>query len=220
MSWPSSELKARLAPLNWFKPSRKVFLLAVPSRYFFCRSFVLFTSCVFHAFTSVHYCLVGNGLTSWLLFGMLNCVFVSLPCGILGQVQYLIVSIPGLCHLSYFKDKWQRLSQFFCRVPRLMLTRIEFSSDHVHVKPVIYAQLHHYIRNSDERESANEIMKERNVRKRGRIHLRSVYIYTFLKKWHCKSVDNAISQHAIKSFNIYYNVNKIRKRSGTQVIDN
>ena len=44
----------------------------------------------------------GNGLTSWLLFGMLNYVSVTFPCGILGQVWYLIVSIPDLCRLSYF----------------------------------------------------------------------------------------------------------------------
>ena len=30
------------------------------------------------------------------------CVFVTFPCGILGQVWYLIVSIPDLCRLSYF----------------------------------------------------------------------------------------------------------------------
>ena len=28
----------------------------------------------------------GKGLTSWLLFVMFNCVFVTLPCGILVQV--------------------------------------------------------------------------------------------------------------------------------------
>ena len=39
---------------------------------------------------------------SWLLFVMLNCVFVTFPCGILGQMCYMIVSIPDLCHLSYF----------------------------------------------------------------------------------------------------------------------
>ena len=33
---------------------------------------------------------------------MFNCVFVTFPCGILGQVWYLIVSIPDLCRLSYF----------------------------------------------------------------------------------------------------------------------
>ena len=44
----------------------------------------------------------GKGLTSWLSFVMFNCVFVTFPCGFLGQVWYLIVSIPDLCHLSYF----------------------------------------------------------------------------------------------------------------------
>ena len=45
----------------------------------------------------------GKGLTSWLFFVMFNCVIVTFPCGILGQVWYLIVSIPDLCHLSYFE---------------------------------------------------------------------------------------------------------------------
>ena len=31
------------------------------------------------------------------------CEFVTLPFGILGQVWYLIVSIPDLCTLTYFK---------------------------------------------------------------------------------------------------------------------
>ena len=38
----------------------------------------------------------GKGLTSWLSF------VVSTPIGILGQVWYLIVSIPHLCTLTYF----------------------------------------------------------------------------------------------------------------------
>ena len=38
----------------------------------------------------------GTGLTSWLLFVMFNCVFVTLPCGFLGQEWYLIVSISDL----------------------------------------------------------------------------------------------------------------------------
>ena len=36
----------------------------------------------------------GKGLTSWLSFVMFNCVFVTFPCGNLGQVWNLIVSIP------------------------------------------------------------------------------------------------------------------------------
>ena len=44
---------------------------------------------------------VGIELTSWLLFVMFNCVSVTFPCSILGQVWFLIVSIPDLCRLSY-----------------------------------------------------------------------------------------------------------------------
>ena len=44
----------------------------------------------------------GKGLTSWPLFGMFNCVFVTFPCGILGQMWYLNALIPDLCRLSYF----------------------------------------------------------------------------------------------------------------------
>ena len=43
----------------------------------------------------------GKGLISWLLFVMFNCVFITFPCGILGQVWYLIVSFPTICYLSY-----------------------------------------------------------------------------------------------------------------------
>ena len=45
----------------------------------------------------------GKGLTSWLLFVMFICTFVTFPCVILGQVWYLTVLIPDLCPLSYFK---------------------------------------------------------------------------------------------------------------------
>ena len=68
---------------------------------------MLFMSCVLQAFASVHYCLVvtcWKGLISWILFVVFNSVFVTFPCGILGQVWYLIVSISDLCRLSYFDD--------------------------------------------------------------------------------------------------------------------
>ena len=46
----------------------------------------------------------GKGLTSWLSFVVSICDFVTFPfaIGILGQVWYLIVSIPDLCTLNYF----------------------------------------------------------------------------------------------------------------------
>ena len=66
---------------------------------------MLFMSCVFHAFASVQCCLV---VTCWERADLLAlvcdvCVFFIFPCGILGQVGYLIVSIPDLCCLSYYK---------------------------------------------------------------------------------------------------------------------
>ena len=39
----------------------------------------------------------GKGLTSSHSFVVLNCVVVTFPYGILGQVWYLIVSVPDLC---------------------------------------------------------------------------------------------------------------------------
>ena len=66
---------------------------------------MLFVSCVCHAVTSVHSCLV---VTCWeradllALVVMSNFDCVTFSCGILGQVWYLIVLIPDLCRLSYF----------------------------------------------------------------------------------------------------------------------
>ena len=84
----------RLAPWNRFKPSSKMFLLTIPRRYFFCGSFTLFMSCLVHALASVHCCLE---VTCWeradilaLVCDVLLC-FGTCPCGILGQVWYLIV---------------------------------------------------------------------------------------------------------------------------------
>ena len=45
---------------------------------------------------------VRKRLTSWLLFVMSNCDFVTFPCGILGQLWYLILLSSDLCRLSYF----------------------------------------------------------------------------------------------------------------------
>ena len=66
---------------------------------------MLYMSCVFHAFASVHCCLV---VTCWEradLLAPICDIYLSLDtftCGILGQVWYLIVLIPDLCLLSYF----------------------------------------------------------------------------------------------------------------------
>ena len=81
-SYVPFEQRLRLAQWNWFKPSGKIFLLTFPRRYFFCGSFVLFVSCVSHAFTSVHCCLVvtccqrGDPLA---LVGDVYCIFCYFP---------------------------------------------------------------------------------------------------------------------------------------------
>ena len=46
--------------------------------------------------------------------GDIYCIFVTLPCGVLSQVWYLMVSIPDLCRLSYFKSFVALLIVFYC----------------------------------------------------------------------------------------------------------
>ena len=43
----------------------------------------------------------GKELATWLSCMLCLLCFVSFPCGVLGQVSYLIVSIPDLCLLTY-----------------------------------------------------------------------------------------------------------------------
>ena len=89
----------------WRRETNKIFLLAVQRRYIFCGSFVLFMSCDCHAFVSVHCFLVVTCRDRADLLALVcdvYCGYVSFPCGILGQVWYLIVSIPDLWHFSYF----------------------------------------------------------------------------------------------------------------------
>ena len=61
---------------------------------------------VCHAFLSVHCSPV---VACWdradllaLLYVLFYCVFVTFPCGVLGQVWWLVASVPDLCLLSYF----------------------------------------------------------------------------------------------------------------------
>ena len=84
-------------PVNFFTDHSKVVLLL----WIICVIYVLCFSC-FCVFFAAFWSPAWKGLTSWPLFVMLNCVFTTLPCGILGQVWFLIVSIPDLCCFSYF----------------------------------------------------------------------------------------------------------------------
>ena len=83
-----------------------------------------FVSCVSHAFASVHCCLV---VTCWERADLLAlvwdvyCIFVAFPCGILGQVWYLIVSFPDLCLLSYFNVMIHWISNDTFILPKLFM---------------------------------------------------------------------------------------------------
>ena len=55
----------------------------------------------FRLFIAVVWAPAGEGLTSWLFFVVFNCIFETFQCGTLGQVWYLIVSIPDLCRIFY-----------------------------------------------------------------------------------------------------------------------
>ena len=106
MSWSTSELRVRLAPLNRFKPSSKIFYWPFQGGTSFvdllCFCSVLCLLC----FVCVGlYVLCGHLLgKGWPLGSRLWCLLwvCHFPIGILGQVWYLIVSIPDLCNLITF----------------------------------------------------------------------------------------------------------------------
>ena len=77
VSWSTSELRVRLAPWNWFKPSSKIFLLTFPRWYFFCGSFMFFSDLFLlclcaRLFICALWSPTEKGLTSWLLFVVSN----------------------------------------------------------------------------------------------------------------------------------------------------
>ena len=81
---------------HWY-PGSGVVLDCINSLSF--HNYLLFVSCVPHAFASVHCCIL---VTCWERADLLAfvdddyCIFVTFPCGSLGQVWYLIVSFPDL----------------------------------------------------------------------------------------------------------------------------
>ena len=120
MSWSTSELRVRLAPLNRFKPSSKMFYWPFQGGTSFvdllCFCSVLCLLCFVRVCLYVlrgH--LLGKG---WPLGSRLWCLLLvcHFPIGILGQVWYLIVSIPDLCNLTYL-DGFGRLSETISVTP-------------------------------------------------------------------------------------------------------
>ena len=115
MSWSTSELRVRLAPLNRFKPSSKIFYWPFQGGTSFvdllCFCSVLCLLCFVHVCL---YVLCGHLLgKGWPLGSRLWCLLwvCHFPIGILGQVWYLIVSIPDLCTITYFYPQGRVKSQ-------------------------------------------------------------------------------------------------------------
>ena len=105
MSWSTSELRVRLAPLNRFKPSSKILYWPFQGGTSFvdllCFCSVLCLLCFVRVCL---YVLCGHLLgKGWPLGSRLWCLLwvCHFPIGILGQVWYLIVSIPDLCTITY-----------------------------------------------------------------------------------------------------------------------
>ena len=99
MSWSTLELRVRSVPWIIFKPSSN-FLLTVRRRCFFCGFFFVICVCFCHTAMSVSCSLVVTCWETAVLFGLLyvmfSCVFVTSLYGVVGQVWYLIVSIPDI----------------------------------------------------------------------------------------------------------------------------
>ena len=108
VSWSASELGVGLAPLNWFGPSGGVFCwpfrggASFVDLLCFCSVLCLLCLCA-RLFVCALWSPAGGG-GGWPLCSRLWCLLwvCSFPVGILGQVWYLIVSIPDLCTLTYF----------------------------------------------------------------------------------------------------------------------
>ena len=106
VSWSTSELRVRLAPSNRFKPSSIIFYWPFQGGTFLWIFYVFVVSCVCYVFVRVClYMLCGHLMgKGWPLGSRLWCLLwvCHFPIGILGQVWYLIVSIPDLCTLTFF----------------------------------------------------------------------------------------------------------------------
>ena len=73
--------------------------------FLFCLVFAMFCA---RLFICALWSPAGKGLTSWLSF-VVSSVSFHFPIGILGQVWYLIVSIPDLCTITYFYSHLHKL---------------------------------------------------------------------------------------------------------------
>ena len=92
----------RLVPSKMYKPSSK-FITDRSKAVLLLWILLLFVfSVCLHTVLSVTCSLAVTCLGRVLLYVMRSCVLVTFPYSVLGQVWYVIVSIPDLCFLPYF----------------------------------------------------------------------------------------------------------------------
>ena len=82
-SWSTSELRAGLAPWNWFKPPRKIFYWPFQGGTSFVDLLCFSVLCLLCLCARLFKCALWSpaekGLTSWLSFVVSNCEFVTFP---------------------------------------------------------------------------------------------------------------------------------------------
>ena len=89
-----------MKPVKYFTDCSKA-ILFVDHLCYLCIVFVMLS----RPFIAALWSPAGKGLTSWFFFVMFNCLgffLVIFPCGILGQVLYLILLISDLCRLYLY----------------------------------------------------------------------------------------------------------------------
>ena len=122
MSWSTFKLWMRLAPLNWFKPSSKIFYWPFQGGTSFvdllCLCSVLCLLCLCaRLFICALWSPAGKGLTSWLSFVVSNCEFVTFPlvswvrCGT-WLYRFLIFHPYLLCLINQSLAMSQTMSAF------------------------------------------------------------------------------------------------------------
>ena len=133
--WTKGEVGA---PFNRFKPSSKIFYWPFQGGTSFvdllCFFSVLCLLCLcMRLFICALWSPAGKGLTSWLSFVVSNC-----PIDILGQVWYLIVSIPDLCTPTYFPYQ-QTIMGYLCPPAKSHLNGVSLADRY---SPVFFKYTH------------------------------------------------------------------------------
>ena len=96
---------------------------------------------------------------------MFSCIFVTFPCGVLGQVWYLIVWIPDLCLLPFFVAHSIRV------IPSLLCSNCECS---LYFGRICF---HDHLRFSNISETYDDVARLARIRTSAKVSLVFTFIY-------------------------------------------